>query len=263
MTVAQWLAQKSSVNLGGIETSEPHAGVSFQLSGATSSTGYKTAKASAPGIEGDPYAEVDFDFSLPSADVVRQDTEGTATGNLEGYPFAEASAGGDITRFTGTNNRNAPEERDISAALETSITVNQTGTRGPISARRGRLRSVQIHQQDNRRGLTPRPFTAEEHQLVMELRRKGASWVQIADALPHRTLQVLKAHFWRVRKTEMQAFTPEEDQLIVELREQKDMKWEDIAGPFPGQAWPDLSRRLAELMWTSKQNNHPTHPNLL
>ncbi len=97
-------------------------------------------------------------------------------------------------------------------------------------------------------------WTAEEEQLLIELKEKGLSWSQMLEFFPGRSKDALRSRYFDKLKVKgpdsvrLTRWTPEEDQLLVELKEKKGLKWEQILKSFPHRTLKSIQSRYANYL---------------
>ncbi len=101
-------------------------------------------------------------------------------------------------------------------------------------------------------------YTPEHDQLLIELGEKGLSWKQIAaESFPGWTMLELRDRYMLLQRERAgpRVYTPEQNQLLIELRE-KGLSWKKIAAEsFPGWTMVELRDRYKLLQ---KERAGPT-----
>ncbi len=100
-------------------------------------------------------------------------------------------------------------------------------------------------------------FTAQEDRLLIKLKEvRGMTWDEIAKHFPEHnsgTLQLRYHQYLRVRKARQSqsiknTFTPDEDRLLVSLREDRKLMWKEIVQYFPGRSSGTLRSRYHRVL---------------
>ncbi len=95
-------------------------------------------------------------------------------------------------------------------------------------------------------GLHRYSYTPQDDQLLTELKEKGLSWPEIAEHFPGRTPKSLEARYYsvtqwmtethRAQRQGGHRWTPAQDRLLIELREEKRLPWGKIVESFPNRS---------------------------
>ena len=103
-------------------------------------------------------------------------------------------------------------------------------------------------------------YTLEEEALILDLRRQGLAWDEIADQLPGRNWKGIQSKHYRLNdespdpeydndEEEANTFwTPEEDKRLVALRDGEGMTWKQVARRLPGRTSIAASKRYHRLI---------------
>ena len=111
-----------------------------------------------------------------------------------------------------------------------------------------------------REGKPSRKWTEQEDKLLRERLEEGKSWEEIAEELPGRSPTAVMMHHRyllnRARnapKTVRKRFTPEEDELLLELGPRGDLTWAEKAKSFPEKSTAAVKTRYQRLKEAPQQ----------
>lgn len=103
-------------------------------------------------------------------------------------------------------------------------------------------------------------WTLQEEELLRHLKENtDLAYAQLVEYFPGRTKGNIKAHYFRItastkpksRNSEMPPrppYTPQEDELLLELRSNKGLPWKDIRTSFPTRTLNSLTQRYSKVM---------------
>lgn len=98
-----------------------------------------------------------------------------------------------------------------------------------------------------------KPWTNDEHELLLELVKTNTPWIELAEQFPGRTIASVKSQYnyltrgVRLLKSYKAKWTPAEDELLIEL-EKKDVPWEERETFFGNRSLTALQYRLKSLL---------------
>ena len=107
-----------------------------------------------------------------------------------------------------------------------------------------------------KRARRAKKWTKDEERLLLDLREQRKAWDEIAAYFPERTWRAVQARYLKLtrdpsvpkkKRKKAERWTPEEEELLVELRDGLGLPWNDIDQHFPNRAWKALERKYYQL----------------